>query len=295
VGGLGWVASKVGSRKGGPLSLAPPELETISLADSGPIVRLSTGSPPNEISIVCRRVITLVGSRDGCKVVLKNRRVDPVHLAVIHTGDAVFAVDLLSRNGTLLNGLKLQFEKLRDGDRLTIGPWEFRVGIETALPSADADLHRVGLEPAPQIVALEHMPTHRILQPAREACLLGRRNGCDIIVQDHSASRVHAILFRYHGFPAICDLLSRNPTQVNRGPVTFQVLRNDDLVTIGETEFRVRLHTAGVQDRVTKTKSVPATSVKPPSTVNDPDLIDIHLTESSQRWTIVDDYERATR
>jgi pSer/pThr/pTyr-binding forkhead associated (FHA) protein len=273
------------------------ELDTISLAHVGPVVKLCTGSGPAETTITCRRVVTLIGSKEGCKAVLKNRRIDPVHLAVIHTGQDVIAVDLLSRSGTLLNGLKMQYERLHADDRLTLGPWEFTIRIEHPSEGKHADLHPFGLEPTPQVIALEHVATRRILQPGREACIIGRRAGCDIAVPDNAASRVHAILFKFHGYPAICDLLSRNQTLVNHAPVTFQILRNDDVITIGETQFRVRLHTGVVGERSTTPKSAPASEVAPvPVTTSvGPDLIDIASTEGSQRWSIVDDYERARR
>ena len=281
------------------MSNGPPiELDTISLAEAGPIVRLTTGAPPDQVVLNCRRVVTLIGSRDGCKLVLKNKRVDPAHLAIIHTGLEVLAVDLLTRTGTMLNGLKMQYERLRHGDQLTLGPWVFTVSIEQPKESATGDLLPFALEPTPQVIALEHVSSRRILQPSREACLIGRRAGCDIAVSDNAASRAHAILFKFHGYPAVCDLLSRNQTMVNGAPITFQVLRNEDILTIGETDFRVRLHTGTVKERVTVAKTAPAASVVPPAEItleHEPDLIDIAKTEGAQRWSIADDFERTRR
>ena len=71
-------------------------------------------------TVDCSRLVTLIGSRPGCKVVLKHKAVSPVHLAVVNDGTKVTAVDLVSAKGTQLNGLKLEHETLNDGDILTV-------------------------------------------------------------------------------------------------------------------------------------------------------------------------------
>jgi hypothetical protein len=104
------------------------------------------------------------------------------------------------------------------------------------------------------------------------------------------------LLFTYHGHPVIVDLLSRNHTVVNDEPVSFRFLRNEDLLTLGETRFRVRLLGSGTSERAVKVAKSSDPSLKPaPAPVNPKDLVDIQATEGSQTWHIAEHLEKAGR
>ena len=165
-----------------------------AVADSAPRLNLVVQKGPQSgTRIPCRRVVTLIGSREGCKVNLRHRRAAPVHSALVNNGYEVVAVDLLTPAGTHLNGLKLQHETLNDGDVLNVGQWELLVEIEQPDSNGNADAHPFDLEPTPNVVALEHLETGRVLQPNRAVCLIGRRNGCDITLPDKHVSRAHLL------------------------------------------------------------------------------------------------------
>lgn len=245
------------------------------------------------MEIQCRRVVTLLGSRPGCKVTLKHKAVSPVHLAIVNDGEEVHAADLVTPSGTHLNGLKLSHEVLNDGDVLAFGPWEFRVDIPRSKRSGLSDAQPYGFNPTPQVLALEHITTQRILQPTRDVCIIGRRQGCDIVISDGRVSRVHALLFRYFGNPAVFDLLSSSSVLVNEVPCRFKLLENDDVLTVGDSRFQVRL--AGQQqiagaasDNGKNIRPIPLAPPKPPD-----DLIDIQKTEGSQRWRIAENARKA--
>jgi predicted component of type VI protein secretion system len=277
------------------------------VADSAPIVRLVLGKGPQTgTTVLCRHMVTLIGSRDGCKVTLRHRHVSPVHVAVVNEGNDVFAVDMVTPHGTRLNGLKLQHERLTDGDLLSVGPWEFRVEIEQPARGGQADAQSFDLEPTPRVIALEHVETGRVLQPNRDICLIGRRNGCDITVADARVSRAHALLVNYFGYPAILDLLTLNHTYVNDAVVGFQVLKDKDVVTVGESQFRVRLVGSAVGERPSRNHKLPEPAIAPASTptitltADAPaaDLINIHSEDRSQSWRIADnlaELEKVTR
>lgn len=250
---------------------------------------------PDERVIPCRRAVTLLGRRQGCKVVMQHGRLSPVHVAIVNDGTKLIAVDLVTPNGTLLNGLKLEHERLNDGDMLTCSPWEFRVDIQAPDHSGNGDAHPFDLEPSPHAVALEHMETGRLLQPGRDVCIIGRLNGCDITIADTDVSRVHALLLSYFGRPAAFDLLSRNQTCVNDEPVQFRLLNNEDVIKIGRTAFKVRLAGSPVVDQGTGLKTAAETTVELNAEQNDADMIDIHATESSQRWRIAEKLEKSSR
>ncbi len=284
--------------------LPPAPLASSSAPRLSLVVSNGDANPPR---IECRRIVTLLGSRSHCKVCLRHSSVAPVHVALVNDGASIFAVDLVTRTGTLLNSLKMEHEQLNDGDMLKVGPWEIGVEIKPPAPDASADV-AFNLEPAPQTFALEHVASHRVLQPNRRVCIIGRRHGCDIAITDPRVSRAHAILLTYFGYPAIFDLISRNQSFVNAEPISFQMLKNDDTIAIGDSKFRVRIVNSpidkhaknsqspfiiGPGDSPTASRNINEDTYPPPDAP--PDMIDIQATEGSQRWTIVESLERATK
>lgn len=272
-----------------PQSAIPP------VAESAPHASLFLREGPSKgATLSCRRIVTLIGSREGCKIVLNHRKVAPVHLVLVNDGMTVKAVDTLTSSGTKLNGLNLQLEKLADGDLLSIGEWEFQVRLQTPTVRGNADLHPLDLDPTPSIVALEHMETGRLLQPNRDVCLIGRRNGCDIVLPDPRVSRAHALIVTYYGRPAIVDLLTANQTFVNDEPIRFRNLKDNDVLTIGETKFRVRLVVSKVGEKPSTNGKAKKTET-PIRLTTDPvssDLINIEKVEGSQRWHVAESHEK---
>jgi pSer/pThr/pTyr-binding forkhead associated (FHA) protein len=243
----------------------------------------------------CSRVVTLLGSRPGCKLVLRHSGISPVHTAIVNDGTNVTVVDLVSSRGTYLNGLKAEHEALSDGDTLSVEPWEFNVNIQPGRNGDTSDTIPFDLEPTPHVIAFEHVGSGRILQPNRDVCVMGRREGCDIHISSKRVSRAHALLINYQGHPAILDLLSAHHTMVNDESVIFRMLKDLDIVTIADSQFRVRTlqHSTG--------QSEPAKQAEEELPETDPpvklarDHIDIENVEGSQTWRIADSYERLSK
>jgi len=267
---------------------------------TGPALRLTVQRGPNEGQVIeCRRLVTLVGSRPGCKIRLDHPLVSPLHAAIINDGTEVHAVDLVTHRGTRLNDLKMEYERLSDGDVLTIEPWAFGIGLGRTKSSRNNRTPSIALEFAPSVIALEHLESGRVLQPNRAACTVGRRSGCDIQVDDAGVSRAHALLFLHGDHPVVVDLLSRNGTFVNDEPTPFRILKDQDVVRVGNTQFRVRV----LVPSTSVPKSKDARDVAPHDIASSPprkngmngspvqledDLIDIQSVEGSQRWQIAE-------
>ncbi|MFO7956237.1 MAG: FHA domain-containing protein [Candidatus Brocadiia bacterium] len=69
----------------------------------------------------------LVGRSDTCDIVFSNREVSRRHAYFYPDGHACWVEDLGSRNGILVNGQRVERQKLRDGDVVDIGPSHFTV------------------------------------------------------------------------------------------------------------------------------------------------------------------------
>ena len=116
----------------------------------------------------------------------------------------------------------------------------------------------------------------------------------DIHLDDGKVSRVHALLFSYHDHPAICDLMSRNHTFVNDEPVSYHVLKNNDVVKIGDSEFRVRLLGSNMNNKASKKPKFPKPEISLESEDHIDDLIDIEEVEGATSWNIADKLEQAS-
>jgi len=71
-----------------------------------------------------------------------------------------------------------------------------------------------------------------------ERLVVGRLNECEITIADANASRRHAAFVREGDGWAIEDLGSTNGTRLNGAPVTYERLRDGDLIEIGATQLR---------------------------------------------------------
>ena len=74
---------------------------------------------------------------------------------------------------------------------------------------------------------------------------LGRLKGCDIVVDDESASRRHCTLTAREEVCVVSDLQSANGTFVNDRRVTTAELSEGDKVRIGSTVLELTAGTAG--------------------------------------------------
>ncbi|MGD9858421.1 MAG: FHA domain-containing protein, partial [Planctomycetaceae bacterium] len=72
----------------------------------------------------CYRVtrdVTLIGSSDGVKIHLSHPSVSNVHCSVVRTAAGLWLVDLLSADGTIVNGHIEPLASLRSGDEFQVG------------------------------------------------------------------------------------------------------------------------------------------------------------------------------
>ena len=80
---------------------------------------------------------TTIGRADGNAFQLLEPSVSGRHCEVRTLGDNLVVRDLLSTNGTFVNDERVQGEhELQDGDRLKIGPLEFRIALNVDPVSA---------------------------------------------------------------------------------------------------------------------------------------------------------------
>jgi len=95
-------------------------------------------------------------------------------------------------------------------------------------------------EPAPAYAKLVSPLLGSIALDQKDTYTIGRKETCDIRLDDSAASRVHATLTHDGRTWTITDNDSTNATQINGHPVTSRLLRSGDVITIGTTQFTFR-------------------------------------------------------
>jgi DNA-binding NtrC family response regulator len=95
--------------------------------------------PPFPLS----KVITTLGRNEANDILLDDPKVSSFHVNILNREDGFHLLDLKSRNGTLVNGDKVNACALRDGDVLAFGDIQLRFKSQSA-PKASMPLARLG-------------------------------------------------------------------------------------------------------------------------------------------------------
>ncbi len=207
--------------------------------------------------------VTKLGRDRGNDIVLgADREISRFHAEIKRTGEAYTLVDMISRFGTYVNGVKIREKELRAGDRIRIG--QTTLGFDTdespntiARPGGDMDVAQNrravgdGRKKQPTSTSLvvvkgdragrEHILDDR----SGNELFIGRERRCAIHTgKDPHVSRRHAkLIIGRDGGVAVVDLGSTNGTYVNGERLEAdepRELRPNDNVRVGKTLFRLR-------------------------------------------------------
>lgn len=221
--------------------------------------RATLGSPPSKLSVsfadglcagrtslILTRQVTSVGRGENCDLVLDGETVSRLHCQIIQLGVAYFVRDH-SRNGTFVNGHRVQQVQLQDGDQLRIGQNIMLIHLTSSsgtdfLRSRDTAPHRIPpvIELIPHIVVkgLEDGVT----QPfGDEKITIGRRTDNQVVLDADNISRNHVSIERLDGRYFVRDLDSANGTYLNEQKIDLAELNDGDRLRIGNFTLTVSL------------------------------------------------------
>jgi pSer/pThr/pTyr-binding forkhead associated (FHA) protein len=174
------------------------------------------------------------------------------HARIERHGGKFLVKDLSIREGTILNGERIESAELHDGDRLRLGDYElsFHVrktpGLFGALP--------IGASPAPPAPWFAASTT---ASAVAAPCLvdasgrsfsvrqgtttnLGRALDNDVVLDHQSVSRHHASIVALNGGFRLRDLSSQNGTWVGGQKIGEAELADGDMIKLGDAEFTFR-------------------------------------------------------
>jgi pSer/pThr/pTyr-binding forkhead associated (FHA) protein len=173
----------------------------------------------------------LAGSRTQAQIVLKSRLVSRSHALLINDLGESYIRDLASTNGIYLNNQPVREARLSDGDILNIGRFQFICysGFPSELDEDPQDIFDAELQVE---------GTDRVAPIRLRSVLIGRRDKCELKLDDAGASQVHAIIYRCDGRRYVRDLNSQSGTFLNHQRIRDAEVRPGDMIRIGETILR---------------------------------------------------------
>jgi pSer/pThr/pTyr-binding forkhead associated (FHA) protein len=114
-----------------PLSSGPLDrAETDQLPEGELQLPIRIGENPSSWTISSR--LSLIGRSAECQLVLTDASISTYHASLIRTPLGIWVVDLLSREGVRVNGTRVRWAWLDDGDTLRVGRFTFVLRYRSA-------------------------------------------------------------------------------------------------------------------------------------------------------------------
>lgn len=104
--------------------------------DPLPEVALEFLNGPSQATVwPMNRVMSLIGSAQGCKFRLTDPSVSPFHASLLRTPEGLWVVDLRGGRSITVNGEPVRFRPLADGDVLGIGRYRIQIRCREGTPA----------------------------------------------------------------------------------------------------------------------------------------------------------------
>jgi pSer/pThr/pTyr-binding forkhead associated (FHA) protein len=207
--------------------------------------------------------VTTFGRSSANIIQVKDEQSSRQHCRIEKAGDGYRLVDLGSRNGTKVNGVKVSSQTLKPGDVITIGDYSitFDQKIEVSADELGAtvavdleDARAAAAAPAgagqggdrkdpladqmqPQFVieVVEGGGTGTRIELGVDPVKIGRNASNDLVIDDEAASNFHAEITKEAIGYVVSDLGSTNGTKVNDEKIVKSPLAHGSRVQIGST------------------------------------------------------------
>ncbi|TET34234.1 MAG: FHA domain-containing protein [Planctomycetota bacterium] len=194
-----------------------------------------------------------IGRSNDNPVPLDDPKASRKHAQIILVGGDYIVVDLKSRNGTYLNGKRIDREILRDGDLITIGdsqitylgmaePEESKdedtIDSEKQFFTDDSDTEEKA-EAGFVLTGIAGEVEGKTFKMGAKTTL-GRKSINDIILDNEKVSGMHAVIVRDGDKFTLRDLNSTNGTKIRGKRIRQAQLDHGVVFRVGNCEFELR-------------------------------------------------------
>lgn len=182
------------------------------------------------------RALTVMGSDEGCDVVLRSERIDAAHTAIVKRGGCVYVCDLGSPYGTMLNGRRQRWAKVATGDQIVIGPYKFKVQVESSKQDwlEEEPVFRLRVTTNESSDAA----SDSIFESRHSALIVGSDPTCDLIASGDDVAPRHCLVVWTQEGPIIRSLCTSETTRLNGRPIEENYLLDGDVIGVGAHTFR---------------------------------------------------------
>ncbi|MGH9837509.1 MAG: FHA domain-containing protein [Blastocatellia bacterium] len=162
----------------------------------------------------------LIGRDEECHVVLDGDTVSRRHCEILRWGVSYVLQDA-SRNGTFLNGNRIQQAQLKDGDQIRVGQNILLVNLSSGFTTHGVKGKMTTPHNAPPVIELNPHIVVKGLEPgvtqsfSEPRLTIGRREDNRVVLEADNISRHHATVERRDDHYAVRDLGSANGTWLN--------------------------------------------------------------------------------
>ena len=177
------------------------------------------------------RAVTVIGSGQGCDLILPVGRVNLAHAAIVKLGGGAYLCDLASPGGTWLNGRRVRWARFASGDEIRIGPFSFMVEVESAgqSPTEEQPLFRLRRQ---QRSASDGSPA--LLAESRHPVLIvGSDPACHMVLSGDGIALRHCLVVWTQEGPIVRDLSDLGTTLLNGRPIESGHLLDGDTIGVG--------------------------------------------------------------
>ena len=210
--------------------------------------RISGPSPESDRLVKVSRPFALLGRSEDSDVVIPENAVSARHAYLHLDPRGVYAVDLVTRTGTRINGADQPVGWLQPGDSLEVGGRKIellRIRIDGILvdppPCRVNLLADNGRDDLPAVTLEPLRSTDPPWVLGSELVFLGWSAACGIQIKDKAASRTHCALVRSTRGAFLVDLHGRQTWVEDRLVQGAAQILDGDLITIGATQFTARV------------------------------------------------------
>jgi pSer/pThr/pTyr-binding forkhead associated (FHA) protein len=159
--------------------------------------------------------------------------ISPRHAVIDHRGENHSIRNLAVEAGTFVNGGRIETAVLREGDRIRIGGYELTFHTR-AEPIARTPPR---VEAALVAACLKRADGDRFFLKSGAGTRLGRALDNDIVLDDASISRYHAVIEARNGGYVVRDLGSHNGTWLGDTRITEAGLERGANLRLGNANF----------------------------------------------------------
>lgn len=187
--------------------------------------------PPRDLP----RSLTVLGSGEGCDVILSSSHVGEAHAAIIRQTGGIYVCDLGAPGGTKLNGRAVRWARVSEDDEIAVGPFSF-----LALINGPTDAMSV----SGPVFSLRNDQVIGTIKSIDPVLVIGSEPGCDVVLDEECILDRHCLIVWTVDGPVLRDLSGRDLTRINGQRVHSERLRDGDAIGIGPYEllFEVKVN-----------------------------------------------------